>query len=206
MLIGSYGGGMKKLIVFVGFLLSQHVFAGSQNLQMVLDKVHKQGFYGCDTAIDKYIHGDPIQYVEVQLFSEKLGAYKPSSGDEVSYMENKPDSARPDGVEIYVGTEDASGEGAVDGYLVRKINGVCYGKHILDVREVKDSCANLRSMSENANSSIRLAGQNAGYSWLGNKHHKISDAIFAEGSGVCFIIRPPSFGDSGVGVKMDLQK
>lgn len=187
---------MKKFVVFLMcFLFSQGAFAGNQNLQMVLDKVHEQGFYGCDTAIDKFLPswGD-ILYAQAQLSHiEKPITLRSSSGEEAFGLQATPTE---EAIEIHFGTTDE-----VNGYLVRKINGVCYGWQQTSFREVGMSCAEVRRN----NSAYEVAGHSGSASWMKMKSEKISRTVFIDAGGSCVLLNIDLRGIL-LGVKMDPKK
>ena len=185
---------MKNLIVIAAFLWSQHAIANGQNMQMVLDKVHELGFNGCDMAIGQFISDDPILYVEAGLSKdEKLTTITSSSGEHPALV-GKPTQ---DAIEIHVGSDRA-----INGYLVRKIKGACYGWRQMSIRVIANSCENVISLNER--SGYQVVGRSGSASWLKAKWDEMSpNIVIARAEGCVMVDTSQEFANAGLGVKMD---
>jgi hypothetical protein len=128
---------MKRLFIFGCIFFSQLAFAGEQDIQKVLDKVHEQGFYGCDKAIASMeFIPDGVKRVEARLVNE--GIYKIGNTGRVA-VKNKPDRDKADSVEIDI-VEVDGGFSDLNSYLIRKMNNLCFGWYRGGVTNLELSC------------------------------------------------------------------
>lgn len=191
---------MKKLIVFAALSLSQPVLAGD-DFQMVLDKVHEQGFNGCDKAMSSLLSLTGIQRVEARLINERL--VKIDDRGNVA-VQNVPDRNNANQVRVDIATVGDT-YSSIYSYSIQKMNGKCFAAFLGNATNYSDkSCEQILAV----NSSITVDRTGA-FVWSKGQYSKReSDSILVKqaGGGCTIVGRAGGWASSGLGYDMDQAK
>lgn len=183
---------MKKILFILCTLFMQPAFAGN-DLQMVLDKVHEQGFYGCDSAMPTLIkvYGS-IQRVEAMLINE---------GIVDGVIANRPNRSASS-IQVDV-AEVSDNYSKIESYLIQKYQGKCYAKSISAVFSYPDlKCA--QAIEAN---SLKILSKTGSFIWAKHKWGKNDDSsviLMNEGvAGCSYVYRDRGWMNFGKGIDMD---
>lgn len=190
---------MKRIAFLLCMLFAQHVYAGDRDNQMVLDKLHQQGFFGCDKAIVSMgiIHKG-TQRVEARLVNE--GLYKVGDTGRVA-VENRPNRDKASSVDIDISSVDG-GYSDLYSYSIRKIDNMCFGWRGGGFAQLEISCNQVL-----AQPSEKVIDQTGSIVWQRNvyEENRESDRILVNngGRGCIVVTRSGGTVNSGLGEEMD---
>lgn len=184
---------MEKIFLILCVFCMQSAVAGG-DIQMILDKVHENSFYGCDSAIPKFIqiYGN-VQYVETKLVNDTVV-------DGIVANRPNPNNASRVQVDVAIVSDNIS---EIQSYLIQKYNGKCYAKNIQAVINYPK----IRCDQAIAANSMEIVNRTGSFIWVSPKWAKNGDdtvIMLDNGVGGCtYVYRDRGWGIYKAGIDID---